>query len=302
MAKKKADPAVPVLSLDEISGYSVNESADQVAGRYQARTRAFVEMGKLVWHLENRVGLPKGQTIYGLLQKAPRNVPEGSVHNARMVSTFISAFVVPGLVSEARADEIITHRVVNMCGRLLSGKSAVKLTAEDLAPFLNQGNKAAIGDELECLDEHGVTIAERTEAEAKRRADEARVAEKQANAAKLPAAGGPAPTTDPEPVVVDGTKAKGKTTPPATTTPPAPTGEGEGEGEGDAAPSSSPGSSHDLRPVSAAEVLEKMAEAELQSYGLDADGLAEVRAKLADWMELIDSTLASAKKHEQAAA
>lgn len=286
MSKKK-QPAVAVLSLDEIAGLTTVQAADQCADKYQARTRAFVEMGKLVYHMENRSGIPKGQSIYGLLQK--RGMPEGSVHNARMAANFIAAFVATGLVSEARADEIITHRVVNQTGRLLSGKSVITMTAEELAPLLNEGHKAAIGDELDCLDEHGMSIAARKEAEDKRKAEEARIAESNAKAAALTTTAPPAATTEtapaapaatdtPPPVVVDGTKPQ--------------------------AEASSP-SSHENRPISTADVLARLGEIELQSYDLDPEGLAAVRAKLADWMDLIDTTLSqssTAKKPEQAAA
>ncbi len=304
MAKKKqAAPAVPVLSLDEIAGLSTNDAADQFADRYQARTRAFTEMGKLVWHLENRAAVPKGQTIYGLLQK--RGVPEGTVNNARLVEKFITAFVTPGLVTEARADEIITYRIVNQCARLLSGKSAITMKPEELAPLLNDGQKAAIGDELDSLDEHGQSIAGRAESEATRKAEEKRTADLAAAALAAALAAAPAPaagetatpppaSTEPETVVVDGTKEA----PEVTAATPA------------AAPATAPApltiagstSSHETRPDNAADLLGKIADLELQSYDLDVDGLTAVRDKLREWQELLDSSIenaASAKKSEE---
>ena len=116
MAKPKPPVNVPVLSLDEISTYSADDAADAFGHRYCARARSFVEMGKLIFHLENRVKLAKGQSIYGLLQK--RGVPESSVNNARLVEKFITAFVVPGLVTESRFDAICTFRTVNVCARM----------------------------------------------------------------------------------------------------------------------------------------------------------------------------------------
>jgi hypothetical protein len=297
-----------LLSLDEIAGLSTNDAADQFADRYQARTRAFTEMGKLVWHLENRAAIPKGQTIYGILMK--RGVPEGTVNNARLVEKFISAFVTPGLVTEARADEIITYRIVNQCARLTSGKSKIKMTADELAPLLNEGQKAAIGDELDSLDEHGLTIAGRNEAEAARKAEEKRIADLNAAAAALPPTPEPvdspeqsAPADDaPAPVVVDGTKPETDSTTAPTAQAPAATENPAGltvvppaTGE-----TSSGSSSHETRPSGAAQVLAEIAEIELKSYDLDPEGLAAVRDKLAEWMDLIDSSLDNAKKSEPA--
>jgi hypothetical protein len=303
MSKKKAAPAVPVLSLEEIAGLSTTQAVDGVADRYQSRARSFVEMGKLVWHVENRSGIPKGQTVYGLLAK--RGVPESSVNNARLVEKFITAFVTPGLVTEARADEIITYRIVNQCARLISGKSAVKLSPETLAPLLNDGQKAAIGDELDSLDEHGLSIAGKAEKDAADKAEQKRVADAAAAAAAVvtpPATEStPAATTEPETVVVDGTKETPEVTAtapvaPATTTP-APLTVVPAAGS-----TTSPPSSHESRPNNAAEVLAKIDELELQSYDLDPDGLAAVRAKLAEWVDLLDSSIDNAKKSSEAVA
>jgi hypothetical protein len=255
MAKPKPPVNVPVLSLDEIANYSADDAADAVGHRYCARARSFVEMGKLIFHLENRVKLAKGQTIYGLLQK--RGVPESSVNNCRLVERFITAFVVPGLVTEARFDAICTFRVANVCARILAGKTAAKLTAEQLAAIVNSGEKSAIGDELDCLDEHGMTIAGRKESEDKKKADTERLATATAAAATIaakapatPAPATPAPATPapgevdstPAPVVVDGTKKTAK------------------EPDKLAMPSS-----HQPTPATTAEVLASIATVELQS-------------------------------------
>jgi len=288
MAKPKPPVNVPTLSLDEISTYSADDAADAVGHRYCARARSFVEMGKLIFHLENRVKLTKGQTIYGLLQK--RGVPESSVNNCRLVEKFITAFVVPGLVTEARFDAICTFRVANVCARILAGKTAAKMTAEELAAIVNSGEKAAIGDELDCLDEHGMTIAGRKESEEKKKADAERLAIATAAAAQI-AANAPAPAKEPDklavtppaatpgevdstpaPVVVDGTKKPATTAPAAT----------------------APATSHQPTPATTAEVLASIATVELQSYDLDAPGLQAVRAKLAEWISLIDETTKAA--------
>jgi len=299
MAKPKTPVNVPVLSLDEIATYSADDAADAVGHRYCARSRQFIEMGKLVFHLENRVKLAKGQTIYGLLQK--RGVPESSVNNCRLVEKFLTAFVVPGLVTEARFDAICTFRVANVCARILAGKTAAKMTAEQLAAIVNSGEKSAIGDELDCLDEHGMTIAGRKDAEDKKKADAERLATATAAAAKL-AATAPVTATPvqeqksdgsdksedstPAPVIVDGTK---KT--PATPAAPAP-------------PAATPAAatSHQPTPATTAEVLASIATVELQSYDLDATGLQAVRAKLSEWISLIDETAkASATPAKKAA-
>ena len=294
MAKPKTPVNVPVLSLDEIATYSADDAADAVGHRYCARSRQFIEMGKLVFHLENRVKLAKGQTIYGLLQK--RGVPESSVNNCRLVEKFLTAFVVPGLVTEARFDAICTFRVANVCARILAGKTAAKMTAEQLAAIVNSGEKSAIGDELDCLDEHGMTIAGRKESEEKKKADAERLATATAAAAKLAAT---APATappvqeqksdgsdksedsTPAPVIVDGTKKTPATPAAAATTPAA------------AAPpaaTTAAATSHQPTPATTAEVLASIATVELQSYDLDATGLQAVRVKLAEWISLIDET------------
>lgn len=301
MSKKQA--AVAVLSLAEIAGLTTLQAVDGLADRYQARARSFVEMGKLVWHVENRSGLPKNQTVYGLLAK--RGVPESSVNNARLVEKFITAFITPGLVTEARADEIITFRIVNQCARLLGGKSAVTLTPEQLAPLLNEGAKAAIGDELDCLDEHGLSIAGHTEKQAAEKAEQKRVADAAAAAANLvtpPAAAAvtaPAASSEPEPLVVDGTKPQ--ETPQAVAPAPAETPAPANPAGLTVAPApTGTPSSHESRPGNTAEVLAKIAEIELQSYDLDPDGLAAVRAKLTEWVDLLDSSLDNAKKSSEA--
>ena len=180
MAKKTQPPAQPVLSLDSIKDLSANDTADQIGHRYSTRRVLFVEIGKLIYHLESRAKLPRGQTVYGMLKA--RNVPEGSVNNARMVANFIEKLVAPGHVAEARADEIITYRVANQCHRILTGKTVAKLTAEELAAVMNDGDKAAIGDELDCLAEHGLTIAGKADRDKADAEEQQRLAEQAARA------------------------------------------------------------------------------------------------------------------------
>ena len=167
----KAAPSTPVLSLADVSGFTADETAKEFGDRARTATRVFLEQGKLVFHLRD-CKLKKGQSIYGLLQ-SQHGVSQGSIDIACKVADVITALVIPGHVTESRFDEVITFRIAKLTASLLAGKSAVKLTAEAVAAILQSGETAAIGDELECLHEHGVCIAEREKAEAARQKAEA---------------------------------------------------------------------------------------------------------------------------------
>jgi hypothetical protein len=302
---KKTNAVPPAISLDEISALSVNDAADGFAKEYTVKTRAFVAMGKYAFHLMNRVKLPKGQTLYGIMQK--RGVPQGSVNNALLVEKFISAFVITGLVTEARADEIITFRVVNQCARIMGGKSAVTMTPEELAPLLNEGNKAAIGDELDSLQEHGLTIAGREEAEKAKQDEEARIAAANEAAAKLPQQ-----VAAPEPAAPAASPAAPQAAAPAETGD-APAAEAQDTGNTApeaVAPETPPantipigtGSSHAARPTSAAEIMAEIAAIELKSYDLTPDEQEAVCVKLGDWISLLSACIQNEKKQTEAAA
>ncbi len=327
MAKTKTPPAVPVLSLDEISGYSADQAADEIGHRYSARSRSFVEMGKLAWHLTNRAKLPKGQSVYGILQK--RGVPESSVNNARLVETFIDTFITPGLLTEARADEIITYRIVNQCKRIITGKTACALSAAELAALMADADKAAIGDELDCLAEHGMTIAGRAEKEAADAAEKVRLdiqAKAAAAAAEAAAKANPAPAAPVEtpapaaapaaegaPASAGSADSAAQTPAPAAKvaeTPAAETGDAPEappaphSPQGDVGPTVIDGTRDFRRQTGpdAAPVLAAMEAAELKSYDLDPAGLEKVREKLASWLATVDSTLAATPKREVALA
>jgi hypothetical protein len=296
MPKKTAPVAPAVLSLDEMATMSVNEAADGFAGRYSSRSRAFVEMGKFAYHLIHRASIPKGQTLYGILKK--RGVPEGSVHNAMQVEKFISAFVIPGLVPESRADEIITFRIANQCARIMGGKSAVTMTAEELAPLLIKGEKSAIGAELDSLQEHGLTIAAREEAETAKAAEEERLAKLNAAATKLPAstpaAETPAPVETPAAAPQHGKVETPAETPSAETpaeTPPV-------ETPTNISPISS-GSSHTGQTVTAAEIIAEIAATEMRSYDLAPGEMEQVCVKLGEWIELLSATIENEKKQTE---
>ena len=79
---------VAVLSIAEISGLTPAATADIFAASTNNRRKAFINQGKLVFHLD-QCKLPKGQSVYGLLQK--RGVAEGSIHQARMTADLIGA-------------------------------------------------------------------------------------------------------------------------------------------------------------------------------------------------------------------
>ena len=170
---------VAVLSIAEISGLTPAATADIFAASTNNRRKAFINQGKLVFHLD-QCKLPKGQSVYGLLQK--RGVAEGSIHQARMTADLIGALVVPGHMTEARFDEVATFRIVRQARRLWQGKAKVKLTPEAICAILETGDSSQIGAELDCLADHGQTIAEREAAiEAERQEEEARkAAEEQA--------------------------------------------------------------------------------------------------------------------------
>jgi hypothetical protein len=182
--KKTAAPAAPqsapVLSLADVAGMSVDETADEFAHRVRSARRLFVEQGKLVQHLR-AAKLKKGQTVYGILQSR-HGVSQGSIDIAIKVAEMIEAVVIPGHLPEARFDEVVTFRIANRARGLLSGKGNAKLTPQEFAALLATGDSAAIGDDMDCLTEHGVTVAgreaaikakEKAEAEAKAQAEAA---------------------------------------------------------------------------------------------------------------------------------
>lgn len=194
MAKK--NDTAPVLSLAEVAELSLAKTTDAYADRVNSRRRAFVEQGKLIHHLDN-MNLPKGQSIYGLLQK--KGVPEGSVQQGRMTADMIAALVVPGLVTEARFDVIVTYRIIKHARALLKGKGAIKLPAENIAAIMATGDAPQITAELACLSEHGMTIVAREEQLAEKALEAERLAAAAAAAEKLRAS---APAATPTPPAV----------------------------------------------------------------------------------------------------
>lgn len=150
----------PILSLADVSGLTVNATCELYANRGKVASKVFIEQGKLVHHLRNSK-LKPGQTIYGLLRD--KQVSEGSVQSAVVVADLIDALVIAGHLTEARFDECITFRTSRMGRQLFQGKakSGLRLDGPALAALMLSGTTAAVGAELDCLCEHGVTIAER---------------------------------------------------------------------------------------------------------------------------------------------
>jgi hypothetical protein len=156
----------PCLSLEDVAGLTVNATCDLYANRVKVASRVFIEQGKLVHHLRKDGKLKAGQSIYGLLQA--KGASEGSIQSAVVVADLIDALILPGHLTEARFDECITFRVSRMGRQLFQGKakSGLKLDGPALAALMQSGTTAAVGAELDCLCEHGVTIAERESAQA----------------------------------------------------------------------------------------------------------------------------------------
>lgn len=234
--------AIAVMSMADVAALSATDAAAAFKGRSDIRQAAFVEQGKLVLHLDS-MKLKAGQSVYGLL--TAQGVPEGSVNNARLCADVLKAVVIPGHLPETRFDSIVTFRIVRQSRRLLNGKAAIKLEPAALAAILSDGNQAQIGSELDCLAEHGQTIAEReaalkaeekqaaalataTAAAEKLKAKEDAKAAKEAakEAAKAPAATTteppvetPAPETDSTPPVETPAETPAPEVEPATTPP-----------------------------------------------------------------------------------
>lgn len=185
MKKKNNTPEPSYLSLADVAGLTAAVCCDLYAAAVQVRRRAFVEQGKLVMHLDS-IKLPAGKTVYGMLQS--RNVPEGSVHQARMAADILKELVIPGHLPEARFNKVITFRIARQGRRLIQGKAKTKLAPEQLAAILSEGNSAAIGAELDCLCEHGMTIADRESAIETEAAEAAALKAAEEQAAKLKAA------------------------------------------------------------------------------------------------------------------
>jgi hypothetical protein len=175
MAKKNNKAAAaatnenPILSLSEIAGWTTEHAADEFAARAKTANRLFIEQGKLVYHIRSQK-LKRGQTVYGLLQS--RGVSQGSVDIACKVAEVIEAVVTPGHLEESRFDSVMTFRIANRSRALLQGKGAIQLTPEAFAALLTSGDAASIGDDMECLVEHGVTVKDREIAIAAKAAEE----------------------------------------------------------------------------------------------------------------------------------
>lgn len=158
-----------------------------------------------------------GQSVYSILQG--QGVPEGSVQQAVATADLIEKLVIPELITEARFDEVITFRICRQARRLITGKAAIQMPAAEVASLLVTGESSQIGAELDCLCEHGMTIADReaklveqaaendrlkiaaAEAEKLKAAEAARAA---AEKAAPPAPAAPAPSATP-PQAIDST-------------------------------------------------------------------------------------------------
>jgi len=173
------------LMLADVAGLTAAQTADQIAAQSKVINRAFVDRGKLIYHLDN-IKLRAGQTVYGMLKS--RGVSEGSIHSARTVANLITALVVPGLVPEEKFDSTMTFRTARLGDLLLKGKGKAKVDATQLATILLSGDTATVGSELECLHEHGMTIAERETALKAEEAERQRLEADAAEAQKLKAA------------------------------------------------------------------------------------------------------------------
>src|ERR1035437_1793625 len=172
-AKKTAPsalPTAPVLSLAEIAGFTADQSAEEFGVRARSATKIFLEQGKLVYHI-GTVKMKKGQSVYGLLQGI-HGVSQGSIDIAVKVGKLIEVLVVAGHLPESRFDEVIQFRSAKRAWQLVEGKAAIRLAPEALAAILAAGTPDSISHELNCLAEHGQSIAEREAAETLRVAAE----------------------------------------------------------------------------------------------------------------------------------
>lgn len=187
MKRKTTTETVPVLALAALTGFTVTQTAKEFKERVNVRRRAFVDQGKLVYHLR-QLKLKPGQSVYNILQG--QGVPEGSVQQAVATADIIEKLVIPGHLPEARFDEVITFRIGRQARRLLTGKGESKLilAPEAVATLLATGESAAIGAELDCLCEHGMTIAERETQLADKAAEAERLKAAAAEAEKIKAA------------------------------------------------------------------------------------------------------------------
>lgn len=154
--------AVTVKSLADVSAMSVDDLALFFKGRSDIRQAAFVEQGKTVLHLEDLLAagkLGKGKSVYGVLGNA--GALPGSINNAVLCAKAIRALVVAGHLPEERFDSVVTFRIVRQTTRLIEGKAKIQIEPAAIAAILAEGNAAQIGSELDCLAEHGMTIADR---------------------------------------------------------------------------------------------------------------------------------------------
>jgi len=175
---KKATPAIAVIPMAEVLSMKQADRLSAISERARSHQRTFIEMGKLRRGIE--ANLKAGQNITDVLVKA--GLSKGTVSNTSYAAKVFD-LVEAGHIPEATYDTF-TFSVCLGIVRVLGPMAKARLNQGEVAALV--ANSTELEDDLDALYEHGMTAADRREAEAK-------------TAAAKAAADAPAPAATPDP-------------------------------------------------------------------------------------------------------
>jgi hypothetical protein len=149
MAKATKTSPTAVLQASEIQSMQQEQRVELFVQRDNIVRRAFSELGKLMTFIARHVA--KGETVEQVLTAA--GVHRSTISNAKFASDAF-AFVEDGTITEARYDTL----TFNECRAIRKVKSM-----DTLRQILKAKNYR---EELECVADHGCTVAEHKQREA----------------------------------------------------------------------------------------------------------------------------------------
>lgn len=190
--------AILVTSMAEIQALKQTERIARFGERATVAQRAFAEMGKLRRAIE--ADLKPNQDITNTLRKA--GVRDGTISNTSYAARVFD-LVEAGHIIEAEYDTFTFADCLAIC-RAMGSQSKLRLGGPEVAVIIRESKKD-FDQELACIYEYGMTVADHQAAEAK------------ANAAREAAANTATETTSPGPSQAQ--------PPPASTPAPAPEAE-----------------------------------------------------------------------------
>ncbi len=178
-------PPSTVTSLAAIVAMTLKEQCARFAERATVSQMAFAEMGKLHRSISDALAGDKKKTVYGELRKL--GVKDGSISNASYASRVLGMLVIPAIVTEAVFDTFTFQDCLAIC-RVSGPKAQRQLSAEEIAVVITE-NLTDFAPELNCYNEHGISLEEKATAVAAEaaRVEAERVAAEQAKADKIAA-------------------------------------------------------------------------------------------------------------------